>query len=191
MNTGKEPFKCGLESAECGVTPQFDFRHRQASCASPCEIMPAPRLPIVSAVFHRASHAPRCPCGIRKWGAQPPPAVVFDALVEHIPRCFQRGRWKLRPWRARSPRIVHPKLNSGKEPFKCGMESAERGVRPNVVAQASRLCVSAKLSPVTKTHRRDACATLVAAKAALCLCVKSVSPGKPAAIHVYCSPQYV
>ena len=36
-----------------------------ASCASPCEIMPAPRLPIVFAVFHRASHAPRCPGGIR------------------------------------------------------------------------------------------------------------------------------
>ena len=28
MNTGKEPFKCG-------VIPQFDFRHRQASCAAP------------------------------------------------------------------------------------------------------------------------------------------------------------
>jgi hypothetical protein len=42
-----------------------DSRHRPASCASPREIMPAPRLPIVFAVFHRASHAPRCPCGIR------------------------------------------------------------------------------------------------------------------------------
>ena len=82
MNTGKE-----CSSAECarlrsrlhcvttrrvastrqGVrrAPQFDFRHRQASCASPCEIMPAPRLPIVFAVFHRACHATRCPCGIR------------------------------------------------------------------------------------------------------------------------------
>jgi hypothetical protein len=44
---------------------QFDFRPRPASCASPCEIMPAPRLPIVSAVFHRASHATSCPCGNR------------------------------------------------------------------------------------------------------------------------------
>ena len=26
--------------------------------------------------------------------------------------------------------IVHPKMNSGKEPFKCGMDSAECGVRP-------------------------------------------------------------
>jgi hypothetical protein len=33
------------------------------------------------------------------WGAQPPPAVGFDALVEPISarRCFQRGRWKPHP----------------------------------------------------------------------------------------------
>ena len=30
--------------------------------------------------------------------------------------------------------IVHPKMNSGKEPFKCGMESAECGVRPNLIS---------------------------------------------------------
>jgi hypothetical protein len=44
MNTGKEPFKCGMGSAECGVRPNLISviaRHR------------APR------------HALRCPCGIR------------------------------------------------------------------------------------------------------------------------------
>jgi hypothetical protein len=80
LNTGKEPFKCGMlpsslpsslryDAASCfdaaRSAPQFDFRHRPASCASPCEITPAPRLPVVFAVFHWASHAPRCPCGIR------------------------------------------------------------------------------------------------------------------------------
>ena len=35
------------------------------SLGEPCEIMPRAKLPIVSAVFHWASHAPRCPCGIR------------------------------------------------------------------------------------------------------------------------------
>jgi len=35
MNSGKEPFKCGMGSAECGVRPNFDFRLRQASCAEP------------------------------------------------------------------------------------------------------------------------------------------------------------
>ncbi len=39
----------------------------------------------------------------RKWGAQPPSAVGFDALVEHFPQCFQRGRWKLHARRVRSP----------------------------------------------------------------------------------------
>jgi hypothetical protein len=27
----------------------------------------------------------------------------------------------------------NPKLNTGKEPFKCGMENAECGVRPNLI----------------------------------------------------------
>ena len=67
-----------VRNGECGVrrAPQFDFRHRQASCASPreimsavkashcfrhisqgepCEITPAPGLPILFAVFHWAS----------------------------------------------------------------------------------------------------------------------------------------
>ena len=35
MKSGKEPFKCGMESAECGVRDKSDFRHRQASCAEP------------------------------------------------------------------------------------------------------------------------------------------------------------
>jgi hypothetical protein len=30
--------------------------------------------------------------------------------------------------------IVHPKMNTGKEPFKCGMESAECGVRRNLIS---------------------------------------------------------
>jgi len=30
--------------------------------------------------------------------------------------------------------IVHSKMNTGKEPFKCGMESAECGVRPNLIS---------------------------------------------------------
>jgi len=40
MKTGKEPFKCGMESAECGVRDKSDFRHRPASC-----VRPAPRPP--------------------------------------------------------------------------------------------------------------------------------------------------
>src|ERR1035441_659281 len=48
---------------------------RRISLGEPCEIMPAPRLPVVFAIFHWAGHAPRppsfdfgatsCPCGIR------------------------------------------------------------------------------------------------------------------------------
>jgi hypothetical protein len=30
--------------------------------------------------------------------------------------------------------IVHFKMNTGKEAFKCGMESAECGVRPNLIS---------------------------------------------------------
>jgi hypothetical protein len=82
MNTGKESSRaeCArlgsrlhcvttrrVASTRQGVrsAPPFDFRHRPATCASPCEIMPAPRHPIVSAIFHTASPAPRCPSGIR------------------------------------------------------------------------------------------------------------------------------
>jgi hypothetical protein len=102
--------KCGMGSAECGLVEQqsnegtkfcrlcclvswllkklqaemsrftSDFRHRQASCASPCEIMPAPRLPIVSAVFHWASSAPRCPGGIRN-----APALVPTGQPDNSP----------------------------------------------------------------------------------------------------------
>jgi hypothetical protein len=43
------------------------------------------------------------------------------------------------------------------------LHRALRRFSGDVVAQASRLCVSVKLSPVAKTHRRDACATLFAA----------------------------
>jgi len=32
------------------------------------------------------------------------------------------------------PPIVHSKLNTGKEPFKCGMENAECGVRHNLIS---------------------------------------------------------
>jgi hypothetical protein len=40
--------------------------------------------------------------------------------------------------------IVHPKLNTGKEPFKCGMESAECGVRPNLISVIAMISVIAK-----------------------------------------------
>jgi hypothetical protein len=30
--------------------------------------------------------------------------------------------------------IVHPKMKTGKEPFKCGMEIAECGVRPHLIS---------------------------------------------------------
>ena len=35
--------------------------------------------------------------------------------------------------------IVHPKMNTGKELFKCGMESAECGVRPNLISVIAQL----------------------------------------------------
>ena len=48
------------------------------------------------------------------------------------------------------PPIVHSKLNTGKEPFKCGMENAECGVRHNLIsviakhrAPRQRFCRSA------------------------------------------------
>jgi hypothetical protein len=41
-------------------------------------------------------------------GSTAAPAVVFDALVEHIPRCFQRGRWKPHARRVRSPQSSIP-----------------------------------------------------------------------------------
>jgi hypothetical protein len=58
-----------------------------------------------------------------------------------------------------------------------------------VVAQASRLCVPAKGSPVTETHGRDACATLPAMFlwlglrrfAPLRLCVFALNSSPPAA----------
>jgi hypothetical protein len=49
----------------------------------------------------------------------------------------------------RIPPIIHPKMNAGKEPFKCGMASAECGVRPNfisVIAQP-RACAPRPVAP--------------------------------------------
>jgi hypothetical protein len=36
-------------------------------------------------------------------------------------------------------RLVHLKMNAGKEPFKCGMGSAECGVRPNLISVIAKL----------------------------------------------------
>ena len=46
------------------------------------------------------------------------------------------------------PAIVHPKMNSGKEPFKCGMESAECGVRPNLISIFAKLRAPGRRAPL-------------------------------------------
>ena len=37
------------------------------------------------------------------------------------------------------PLIVHPKMNTGKEPFKCGIGSAEYGARLNLISVIAKL----------------------------------------------------
>jgi len=62
-------------------------------------------------------------------GSTAAPAVVFDALVEHIPRMFPaRALEPAREARALPP-IVHPKLNSGKESV--AMRNAACATRPS------------------------------------------------------------
>ena len=54
-----------MRNGECRVrsAPQFDFRHRQASCASPCEIMPSAK---ASHCLRRISQGePRDPLPLR------------------------------------------------------------------------------------------------------------------------------
>jgi predicted small lipoprotein YifL len=48
--------------------------------------------------------------------------------------------------------IVHPKMNSGKEPFKCGMESAECGVRPNLISVIAKLRATSRRDPLPLRH---------------------------------------
>jgi hypothetical protein len=51
-----------------------------------------------------------------QFGSRPPEsAVAAPALPAHS-------------------KIVHHEMNSGKEPFKCGMGSAECGMRPNLIS---------------------------------------------------------
>jgi hypothetical protein len=67
---------CEFENAECGVREKSDFRHRPASCASPCEIMPRAK------AFHylrRISQGE--PCGIRN--ARPVPRSVENSPAIH------------------------------------------------------------------------------------------------------------
>ncbi len=50
------------------------------------------------------------------------------------------------------PLIVQPKLNSGKEPFKCGMESAECGVRPSLISVIAQLRAPSRRDPLPLWH---------------------------------------
>jgi hypothetical protein len=52
---------------------------------------------------------------ILEWGAQPPPAVVFDALVEHLPPMFPARALETAPVAGALPPIVQPKMKTGKE----------------------------------------------------------------------------
>ena len=51
---------------------------------------------------------------------------------------------------ARAPPIVHPKMNTAKEPFKCGMMSAEFGMRPSLI-----LDCGGKRSATPLSHARE------------------------------------
>jgi len=48
--------------------------------------------------------------------------------------------------------IVHPKMNTGKEPFKCGMESAKCGVRPNLISVIAKLPAPSRRDPLPLRH---------------------------------------
>jgi hypothetical protein len=105
---------CEMRSAERPNLISVIAQHR---APRPVKLMLASRLPIVSAVFHWASRrfgrSAACPkpqrvCTHGPLGNSPRQPPAF--------RC-ELGQLALRP-------IVHPKLNTAKEPFKCG--TAER-----------------------------------------------------------------
>ncbi len=145
MKTGKEPFKCGIRIAECGMgdpqitqitqisfppsaasaksadntsrPPSSDFRHRPASCVR---------------------HATRCPSGI--WNGerdrpgrrlQRPVANIFQSHSARTPNTAGET--------PALPPIVHPKMKTGKEPFKCGIRIAECGMGDPQITQITQI----------------------------------------------------
>ena len=102
----KRVFKCGMcpsslryDAASCfdaaRSAPQFDFRHRQASYASPCEIMPRAK---ASHCLRRISQGePRDPlplrnleCGIkfkRPSSPRPSPPGEGESFAAHLKIC--------------------------------------------------------------------------------------------------------
>ena len=78
-----------VRNGECGVrsAPQFDFRHRPASCASPCEIMPRAK---ASHCLRRISQGkPRAPLPLRHSDWQLPRSKAPEGW--RTPRRFAFG----------------------------------------------------------------------------------------------------
>ncbi len=102
--------------------------------------------PICSSPSHRApSHAPHCPCGI--WNGerdrpgrrlQRPVANIFQSHSARTPNAAGET--------PALPPIVHPKMKTGKEPFKCGIRIAECGMGDPQITQITQISFSSSAS---------------------------------------------
>ncbi len=147
MNTGKEPFSCGIRNAECGAADPPPFHFGVTSQSVPFAAAPI-RFGVAAFGGKPPFEIPAEVCSAlprRRYvgmGSTAAPAVVFDALGEHIPPVFPaRALETAREARALPP-IVHPKMNSGNEfpsvppcgcapsaRFPCGIRIADCGMR--------------------------------------------------------------
>jgi hypothetical protein len=75
MKTGKEPFKCGMASADCGVVEQQSneaTKLYRLGCLVPWLFKRVPvRRHQISVIAQ--PRAPRCPCAMRLWSARTRP----------------------------------------------------------------------------------------------------------------------
>jgi hypothetical protein len=129
MNTGKEPFQCGMANAECGIqnaernapviAPVFTALRRGELLRRGKECGVRPNLISVIAQHRAPRHAPRCLCGIRSAAV---PAAAREQSSPHPKNPTLSGLAKL--LRVRTPAlrdrqtpiapIVHPKMNMEK-----------------------------------------------------------------------------
>ena len=119
MNTGKEPFKCGMESAECGVRPQFDFRLRKASCDESARPVAPAEFGMRNAEFQSETpHVVSYGFGL---GERDRPGCRFRRRAENsfLKLNGSTNGSGATPEPAREtralPPVVHPKLDSGQE----------------------------------------------------------------------------
>ena len=179
--------KRAVTSAEWRVrsAPQFDFRHRQASCARPRAPLPL-----------RNSEC-ACRLGLR-WQAQRDTAFArTEAFSDSSPATCARKR--RRRYRSAGAVQNRPSQNEcRKRVFKCGMESAEceltrekhfarspqssrRKSFPSPPSRPSRDLLNGKSAASDFHHRQASCASpceiMPAVKASHCL--RRISQGEP------------